>query len=107
MKFSTVLTFATVAFAAPTELDARDVEVVDLVARSRGKECHCPPPPMKEHDEDKGGKGTCNNNQKQVCCSGLIGSLLCIVGGDSCGGDTYCCDAGDNTAIVSYSKLVG
>ncbi|KAJ4291253.1 hypothetical protein N0V88_006254 [Collariella sp. IMI 366227] len=35
----------------------------------------------------------CNNNQKSVCCNGLLGLLGCTVGilGGNCNGEAYCC----------------
>ncbi|KXX76974.1 hypothetical protein MMYC01_207149 [Madurella mycetomatis] len=44
-----------------------------------------------------------NNNQKPLCCSGLIGSLLCIINllGDSCSADQFCCTVeGDHGAAL-------
>ncbi|KAK4120604.1 hypothetical protein N657DRAFT_648762 [Parathielavia appendiculata] len=40
--------------------------------------------------------GSCNNNQKAICCNGgLIGGILCSVQilaiGDICSGETFCC----------------
>ncbi|EHK19749.1 hydrophobin [Trichoderma virens Gv29-8] len=41
------------------------------------------------------GGGTCNSNQVAVCCSGLIGGILCNIGvlGTGCSSGSYCCDS--------------
>jgi hypothetical protein len=40
----------------------------------------------------------CNNNQKFVCCNGILGCAVSILG-LGCGGQSYCCET--TSGVVS------
>ncbi|PFH55179.1 hypothetical protein XA68_10497 [Ophiocordyceps unilateralis] len=50
--------------------------------------------------------GTCNGNQKQVCCSGNLLACLVQVLGTACNGQRYCCSTSAGTgALVNVQAL--
>ncbi len=80
MKYTaalSVLALAATAVAAPADLEARTN--------------HNNPPPSN-----------CNNNGKQVCCSGLLTCLVQVLGA-SCNNQAYCCNT--EAPVVSHPSL--
>ncbi|CAM1511939.1 Fc.00g094520.m01.CDS01 [Cosmosporella sp. VM-42] len=41
--------------------------------------------------EVRTGSSTCNSNQKQVCCNGILGCAVQVLG-VGCSGGSYCCE---------------
>ncbi|UNI22279.1 hypothetical protein JDV02_008181 [Purpureocillium takamizusanense] len=87
MKYTAALSalaLAATAMAAPAELDART---------------NSNPP------------SNCNNNGKQVCCSGLLNCLVQAIG-SPCQNDAYCCKTDApvgaliNVALLNCLKLL-
>lgn len=53
--------------------------------------------------------GSCNSNQKTVCCNGGLLDLInlnCVLSANTCSGEAYCCNAQGEINILNCVRLL-
>ncbi len=50
-----------------------------------------------------GQSNQCSTNQKQVCCNGILNCVVSALG-DTCSGETYCCNSNAQVSLNPGNK---